>query len=150
MSLLQEISEFFPERTLPHLSGVTLRHLITHTSGLPAWVDLYTGTSTRDEALERLLSLPLAAAPGARRGGSASGRGHGQGDPVRRGALDPHGAGGRHGLRAVDRQAHARARARLGAAGPDGLRHDSLRAVGLRKRREICQKDGTAEEKRVT
>ncbi len=66
ISLLQEVAEFFPERALPHLSGVTLRHLITHTSGLPAWVDLYTGTSTREEAVERLLSLPLAAAPGAR------------------------------------------------------------------------------------
>ncbi len=66
LSLLQEAREFFPERSLPHLNGVTLRHLITHTSGLPAWVDLYTGTTTRDEAVERLLSLPLEAQPGAR------------------------------------------------------------------------------------
>ena len=66
LSLLQEVAEFFPGSKLPHLSGVTLRHLITHTSGLPAWVDLYTGTSTREEAEERLLSLPLAAAPGTR------------------------------------------------------------------------------------
>ncbi len=66
LSLLQGVPEFFPARTLPHLSQVTLRHLITHTSGLPAWVDLYTDTLCRAEAIDALLRVPLKAESGAR------------------------------------------------------------------------------------
>ena len=64
VSLLQNVEEFFPERDLSHFRDVNLKHLLTHTSGLPAWIDLYTGTETREEALERLLSTPLGASPG--------------------------------------------------------------------------------------
>mgnify|MGYP002682017549 CR=1 FL=1 len=64
LSFLQQAVEFFPERKLPHLEGVTLKQLATHTSGLPAWVDLYTGTAGREEAIEQLLSIPLKHAPG--------------------------------------------------------------------------------------
>lgn len=64
LSFLQQVSEFFPEHRLPHLDGVTLRHLVTHTSGIPAWVDLYSDTSDRDGAIEQLLSIPLRHAPG--------------------------------------------------------------------------------------
>jgi len=59
LSFWQSVTEFFPERELPHLAGVTLKHLITHTSGLPAWVDLYSGTETREQAVERLFAIPL-------------------------------------------------------------------------------------------
>ncbi len=64
VSVLQKVGEFFPERKLPHLAEVSLKHLLTHTSGLPAWIDLYTGIEMREEALERLLSTPLGASPG--------------------------------------------------------------------------------------
>ncbi len=64
LSLLQSVPEFFPEPSLPHLSQVTLRHLITHTSGLPAWVDLYSATSDRAGAIDALMKVPLKAEPG--------------------------------------------------------------------------------------
>lgn len=66
LSLWQGVKEFFPDRSLPHLEGVTLRHLITHTSGLPAWVDLYSSTTTREQAIDMLLSVPRGARPGER------------------------------------------------------------------------------------
>lgn len=40
VSLLQNVEEFFPERDLSHFRDVNLKHLLTHTSGLPAWIDL--------------------------------------------------------------------------------------------------------------
>lgn len=64
ISLLQEVVEFFPDRKLPHLSGIRLHHLLTHTSGLPAWVDLYTSTTSKEEAEELLLAQPLKNRPG--------------------------------------------------------------------------------------
>lgn len=65
-SLLQKVPEFFPERPLAHLAGVSVEHLLTHTSGLPAWVELYAGTTDADVAFEKLLNLPLEAPPGRR------------------------------------------------------------------------------------
>jgi CubicO group peptidase (beta-lactamase class C family) len=53
------VTSFFPGRTLPHLSGVTLRHLMTHTSGLPAWRDMYSKGQTREETIDLLLSTSL-------------------------------------------------------------------------------------------
>ena len=56
-------------RYLPEFSGwakdrVTIRHLLTHTSGLPAWAQVW--GSTPDEALGRVLRVPLQSEPGAR------------------------------------------------------------------------------------
>jgi CubicO group peptidase (beta-lactamase class C family) len=45
---------------------VTLRHLLTHTSGLPAYVRLFERCSTRDELLAAAYATPLEADPGAR------------------------------------------------------------------------------------
>jgi CubicO group peptidase (beta-lactamase class C family) len=55
------------QRYLPEFSGagkerVTIRHLLTHTSGLPAGVDL---TGTPEEALARVLRVGLRRPPGA-------------------------------------------------------------------------------------
>lgn len=44
--------------------AVTLRHLLTHSSGLPAWRPLYTEAPTRAAALLLADTTPLAAAPG--------------------------------------------------------------------------------------
>jgi CubicO group peptidase (beta-lactamase class C family) len=56
-------------RYLPDFWGggkelVTMRMLLTHTSGLPAWAELW--GRTPEEALGRAVRTPLAAAPGAR------------------------------------------------------------------------------------
>lgn len=46
--------------------GVALRHLLTHTSGLPAWLPLYTDCATPDEAIARICRTPLEGPPGDR------------------------------------------------------------------------------------
>ena len=43
---------------------VTVRHLLTHTSGLEAWRPLHLETMTREEALDTIMAAPLEALPG--------------------------------------------------------------------------------------
>ncbi len=46
--------------------SVTIRHLLTHSSGLPAWRPLHLETASREEALALADTTALEAAPGAR------------------------------------------------------------------------------------
>jgi CubicO group peptidase (beta-lactamase class C family) len=48
----------------PH-AGVTIRHLLAHTSGLPAWIPFYLETSGYDAIVLRAAATPLASPPGA-------------------------------------------------------------------------------------
>lgn len=66
LHLNQPVTDFFPHLTLPHLSGVTVRHLVTHTSGLPAWRDLFSRDGTREGAIDQLLHTALENQPGAK------------------------------------------------------------------------------------
>ncbi|HEY3280431.1 MAG TPA: serine hydrolase domain-containing protein [Gemmatimonadales bacterium] len=57
------------QRYVPAFQGaakerVTIRHLLTHSSGLPAWRPLYTETTTRATAMALADTTPLAAEPG--------------------------------------------------------------------------------------
>jgi CubicO group peptidase (beta-lactamase class C family) len=56
---IRSVPSFFPDRDLPHLADVTLHHLLTHTSGLPAWKDMYSNAQTREQLLDELFALPL-------------------------------------------------------------------------------------------
>jgi beta-N-acetylhexosaminidase len=58
------VQRYVPEFTGAGKEGVTLRHLLTHTSGLPAWLPLHLITRGRREALERVLEEPLENPPG--------------------------------------------------------------------------------------
>jgi CubicO group peptidase (beta-lactamase class C family) len=60
----EPVTDFFPRRSLPHLKNVTLRHLLTHTSGLPPWKDMYSKGQNRDEVIDELLMIPLDHEPG--------------------------------------------------------------------------------------
>ena len=60
----QHISDLFPQRDLPHLRNVTLHHLLTHTSGLPVWQDLYSQDQTRTQAIDELFQIKLINEPG--------------------------------------------------------------------------------------
>jgi len=60
VGLEDKVGDYFPEYETAEKKGVTLRHLLTHTSGLPDWVDLYSEAQGRGEALQRLLHVPLA------------------------------------------------------------------------------------------
>lgn len=61
---IRPIVSYFPDRKLPHLEELTLHHLLTHTSGLPAWKDLYSKGQTREQAIDELFEIPLINAPG--------------------------------------------------------------------------------------
>lgn len=50
----------------PGKKAVTIRHLLTHTSGLPAWKPLYIFSSTRPGMIETIAKTPLEAVPGTR------------------------------------------------------------------------------------
>jgi uncharacterized protein YbbC (DUF1343 family) len=64
LDLAMPVFELVP---LPNLRGVTVRHLLTHTSGLPAHKDLYREVNTADAMLARIGELDLSWAPGTRR-----------------------------------------------------------------------------------
>ncbi len=53
-------------RATPDRRAVTLRHLLTHSSGLPAWRALYRESTTRSEAFALADSTPLDTLPGTR------------------------------------------------------------------------------------
>ncbi len=50
----------------PHKGRITLLHLLTHTSGLPAHVKLYDHGWSPEEIIQQVLSTPLAHPPGVR------------------------------------------------------------------------------------
>jgi CubicO group peptidase (beta-lactamase class C family) len=60
-SLLPEFAGADPRREL-----VTVRMLLAHSSGLPAYVRLFQHAETREELMKSALRLPLTAAPGTR------------------------------------------------------------------------------------
>jgi CubicO group peptidase (beta-lactamase class C family) len=53
-------------RTGPH-GRITVRHLLMHTSGLPAGLNLWAGVGTRDDRIERIANARVTSAPGTRR-----------------------------------------------------------------------------------
>lgn len=64
ISLDERVAAFLPEQRMEHLREVTLRHLATHTSGLPAWENLYSYSDSREEAIDRLFHVQLESRPG--------------------------------------------------------------------------------------
>ena len=57
--------EALPEARSSALAGATIRHLLSHSSGLPAWRPLYALARGPDEAVDAILRMPVGAAPGA-------------------------------------------------------------------------------------
>jgi CubicO group peptidase (beta-lactamase class C family) len=61
------IAEYLNEFDRPDKRLITVRHLLTHTSGLPAWQPLYiTAKGDKDAALAAIALAPLAYEPGER------------------------------------------------------------------------------------
>ncbi len=61
------VAEFLADSAKdPHRRKVTLRMLLAHSSGLPAYEKLFQKAKTRDELLHAALTTPLAADPGSR------------------------------------------------------------------------------------
>jgi CubicO group peptidase (beta-lactamase class C family) len=64
MELDAPVARYLPEFSGGDKDRVTIRHLLTHTSGLPAWADLW--SSSPRGSLARAIRTPLERAPGAR------------------------------------------------------------------------------------
>ena len=60
------VDRYVPEFRGPNKHLVTIRHLLTHSSGMPAWRPLYLETSTREEALALVDTTTLDTLPGTR------------------------------------------------------------------------------------
>jgi CubicO group peptidase (beta-lactamase class C family) len=64
--LLDILPEFAAEQTDPRRRQVTLRMLLAHSSGLPAYVKLFQTADNKDALLEQALQVPLTADPSTR------------------------------------------------------------------------------------
>src|SRR5437764_1486439 len=65
VSLDASVSNYLPEFLDEEKRAITVRQLLTHTSGLPAWQPLYLlAEGDRSRALEVIASQPLEQAPG--------------------------------------------------------------------------------------
>ncbi len=66
LDLDEPVAHRVPEFAGPGRDAVTLRHLLTHSSGLPAWRPLYQEAPDRDSALALVFTTPLDTLPGTR------------------------------------------------------------------------------------
>lgn len=64
-ALDDSVAQYLPAFDVDDKRAITLRQLLTHTSGLPAWRPLYLIASERERVLETIAQEPLEAAPGA-------------------------------------------------------------------------------------
>ncbi|MFQ5702460.1 MAG: serine hydrolase domain-containing protein [Gemmatimonadales bacterium] len=58
------VSRYLPEFHGPAKDKVSVRHLLTHTSGLPAWRPFYQETSNAPDARDSIIATPLEHNPG--------------------------------------------------------------------------------------
>ncbi|MBZ5506478.1 MAG: beta-lactamase family protein [Acidobacteriia bacterium] len=66
VELIPEFAASGLENDDPRRRAVTLRMLLAHSSGLPAYVKLFQTAQTKEELLRQALKVPLTAAPGSR------------------------------------------------------------------------------------
>jgi len=66
LSIDDAVSRYLPAFAGGDRSSVTLRHLLTHSSGLPAWAPLYLFGRTREKMVDFLCRIPLEYRPGER------------------------------------------------------------------------------------
>jgi CubicO group peptidase (beta-lactamase class C family) len=64
LGLDDPVTDYLPSFAACRPGPVTIRHLLTHTSGLPATVDFHRWCRTREELLGALLHTPLVVRPG--------------------------------------------------------------------------------------
>jgi serine-type D-Ala-D-Ala carboxypeptidase len=66
LELLPEFAALGPPSQLADRHAVTIRMLLTHSSGLPAYVKLFESASTREQVIRAACGTPLVAAPGSK------------------------------------------------------------------------------------
>ncbi len=57
LDLEEPVATFLPGFGSGAKSKITLRHLLTHTSGLPAWANLYEDSDSFEVARQRLMDI---------------------------------------------------------------------------------------------
>lgn len=66
LALDAPVQRYLPDWTGPNKERVTIRHLLTHSSGLPAWRPLYKEATSPESALALVLATGLDTLPGVR------------------------------------------------------------------------------------
>lgn len=66
VALDSPVVRYVPAWRAPGAERITVRHLLTHSAGLPAWRPLYKEAATTDEALQQLFATAPDTAPGVR------------------------------------------------------------------------------------
>jgi CubicO group peptidase (beta-lactamase class C family) len=67
LGLEAPVADYLPQFAVGDKRAVTVKHLLTHTSGLPAWLPLYLfGAGERERVPETIAAQPLEQPPGAR------------------------------------------------------------------------------------
>jgi beta-N-acetylhexosaminidase len=64
LTLEDPISRFYPALTGNEREKITIRHLLTHTSGLPAHLPFYKDTKGKRKYVDKILQTPLESEPG--------------------------------------------------------------------------------------
>ncbi len=64
IDLNRPVADYVPKFSGADKDRVMVRHLLTHSSGLPAWRPLHLETAARDEALDSVLAAQLESQPG--------------------------------------------------------------------------------------
>ncbi|GGJ98820.1 hypothetical protein GCM10007063_21370 [Lentibacillus kapialis] len=64
LELDDPVADYIPEFAQNGKSDVTIRQLLTHTSGFPAWIPFYKTTDSREEAYQEVFSTALEHEPG--------------------------------------------------------------------------------------
>ncbi|MGK5090965.1 serine hydrolase domain-containing protein [Deltaproteobacteria bacterium TL4] len=60
----EKVCRFLPELNASPKNQISIKALLTHTSGLPDWENLYENNKNKDEAWKQLVNIPLRHAPG--------------------------------------------------------------------------------------
>ena len=66
LDLDSAVADYLPDFNCSDKSAITIRHLLTHTSGLPAWRPLYLLTEDKDKVIAAIAAESLSAQPGER------------------------------------------------------------------------------------
>ncbi|WP_316570765.1 serine hydrolase [Neobacillus sp. YIM B06451] len=61
-----KVAEYIPEFAANGKENVTIRQLMTHTSGFAAWIPLYTKGNSREDRIKLVLNEPLSNPPGSK------------------------------------------------------------------------------------
>jgi CubicO group peptidase (beta-lactamase class C family) len=64
LSLSDRVAAWLPEWSGPDRAGVTIRHLLAHSSGLPSWLPLFRSCAGRHAFQRAICALPLEYEPG--------------------------------------------------------------------------------------